>query len=140
MAKITPDSHLDHSLNAEQSAWVAKQIEPLEGFSITTLQLPEALGSVPCGLYGPTMGDAAIEDREVTMEVRGGRPGPSRLLDRPARPTQTVTMIVGPHEGETILYTAFGGPAAPREPWDPGLDAAGKAESEGFWATHALTR
>jgi hypothetical protein len=40
-----------------------------------------------------------------------------------------------------ILYTAFGGPAAPREPGDPSLDGneAGLAESKAFWAEHALS-
>jgi len=37
-----------------------------------------------------------------------------------------------------VLYTAYGGPVAPREPFDRSLDEEAKAESEKFWAEHAL--
>ena len=52
-----------------------------------------------------------------------------------------MTVIGGPDgDDPCVLYTAFGGPAAPREPWDPSLDEAGWAASLAFWEAHALSR
>lgn len=45
---------------------------------------------------------------------------------------------MGPSEGAIILYTAFGGPLAEREPFDPGLDDAAHETSKAFWRVHAL--
>lgn len=142
------------------------------------------LGTVPCGLWGPIMGDPPIDEAEVQHAPRGNRAWTSRLVDRPARQTRAVTVIAGPHEekcprcggsGECIsldiqspqptkspygsnpmtyacsdcagtgtkrhaciLYTAFGGPAAPQEPGDPGCKDP--AASAAFWQEHALAK
>jgi hypothetical protein len=37
-----------------------------------------------------------------------------------------------------MLYTAFGGPLAPKEPGDPTLKDSEREESEKFWSQHAL--
>lgn len=166
---LHPESHTDHHLTPDQVDYILTRFREREAFFIETVELPEELGTVMCGLHGPAMGDAPVEDWEVTYAVRGGRAGPSRLCDRPIRQTRLLTVIAGPHEepcafcrgtgwGERgslpircnctdgkvshacILYTAYGGASAPREPWDPSLDEAGKAESVAFWATHALSR
>jgi len=52
-----------------------------------------------------------------------------------------VTIIAGPHEGHScILYTAYGGPAAPREAADPYIESEEEREaSRAFWAVHALS-
>jgi hypothetical protein len=138
---ITSDSHVDHGLSPAHLAWLTEELAECAGFTIRTLTLPKRLKSVPCGLYGPTMGDAPVPDKSVEMVVRGGRAGLSRMVKRPQRPVRTVSIIAGPHDGEPcVLYTAFGGPVAPREPWDPSLKtAAEKAESEDFWSKHALS-
>lgn len=112
------------------------------------------------------MGDPPVDETEVRHERRGNRAWTSRLVERPERPTRTITVIAGPHEepcplttsawnllhqaacttcagvGEIkhacILYTAFGGPAAPQEPGDPGCkDPIARSA---FWLTHALAR
>jgi hypothetical protein len=52
-----------------------------------------------------------------------------------------ITVIGGPHlDDPCILYTAFGGPATPKEPGDPSLDGnlIELAKSQAFWAEHAL--
>jgi hypothetical protein len=85
------------------------------------------------------MGDLPVPDGECTMVVRGARRGASRLCGRAPRPSRLVTVIAGPHGDACILYTAFGGPQAPREPFDPSLDDAGRACSVAFWAEHALS-
>ena len=141
MAKITSDSHLDHALNGRQVDFVKELIANLEEFTIKTVELPDHLGTVPCGLHGPIMGDDPVPGDEVRYEARNGRPGLSRLCDRGERPTRKLSLIVGPHNGDIILYTAFGGPVAPREPFDPAInqDKAALDESYAFWKDHALT-
>lgn len=91
-------------------------------FFVESVELPDGLPSVECGLHGPAMGDSPVPDAECVLEVRGGRAGPSRLCRRPPRPCRIVTVVAGPDGGEPcVLYTAFGGPPAPREPWDSSL-------------------
>lgn len=137
--RITTDSHTDHALTPEHLEYILRRFGEREGFFIETVELPPQLASLPCGLYGPSMGDDPISDADVAMVTRGTRPNPSRLVYRAPRPSRQMTVIAGPHEGETILYTAFGGPAAPREPGDPSLEGDALAESRAFWATHALS-
>jgi hypothetical protein len=136
---ITKESHLDHGLLVAHYAWVLRELGDGEGFKIATLEIPSELPAVECALHGPVMGDDPIADDCTFERVRGDRPGPSRMVYRDPRPTRKLTVIMGPDkEGRTVLYTAFGGPATPREPFDPGLDDAGREESRAFWATHAL--
>jgi hypothetical protein len=137
--KIVTESHLDHGLSASQIDYIRELFADSQGFSIQTFELPEELGTVPCGLHGPIMGDAPVPESEVTYRNRGTRENASRLCQRPARVTRKVTVIMGPHDGETVLYTAFGGPATPREPGDPTLPEKDRPESVAFWAEHALS-
>lgn len=133
------DSHVDHGLTPEQLAWLLERYADRGEFFIDTAELPEHLGTVPCGLHGPAMGDDPIPDVEVSLESRGDREWPSRLCGRTARQTRQVSVIAGPHEGHPcVLYTAFGGPVAPQEPGDP--DCRDIEASEAFWAEHALSR
>lgn len=139
--KITIDSHLDHGLTENHVAWLREHFAGRDVFFLETVELPPDLAPLSCGLHGPLMGDAPVPESECTYVRRGDRPGASRLCDRVPRPTRLVTVIAGPHGNEPcILYTAFGGPQAPRESFDPGLDDAGRAVSEAFWAEHALSR
>lgn len=135
---IHPDlSHLDHGLTEAHINWLLAQCAGREGFFIETFTLPDGLPDLQCGLYGPLMGDAPVEERLVRYAYRGGRTWASRLVDRPMRPTRLLTVIAGPHVPyPTLLYTAFGGPLAPQEVGDANckdIDA-----SLDFWAQHAL--
>jgi hypothetical protein len=141
MMKITSDSHLDHGLTEKHLAWIQKCFSVDDGFFIKTVTLPPELGTLSCALHGPIMGDDPIQDAECSLEVRGDRPGPSRMCKRRPRETSMITVIAGPHEGEPcVLYTAFGGPSTPREPFDPSLDQVDLVESTAFWAVHALSK
>ena len=164
------DSHVDHSLTAAQLHYLLEHFAGRATFFLETITLPEDLGTVPCGLYGPCMGDPPIVEADVSYARRGDRAWLSRLVDRPSRQTRRVTVIAGPHE-ETcprchagdlvagvdleerrpcdtcdggkikhacVLYTAFGGPAAPQEPGDP--RCTDLAASTAFWHTHALMK
>jgi hypothetical protein len=138
MASITKDSHLDHGLSERQVDFVRGVIAPLGEFKILTVDLPEELGTAPCDLHGPLTGEPPVPDSEVSWRRRGAREGESRMCRRPTISTRKLSVIVGPHEGKTILYTAFGGPVSPREPFDPSLTPEQRAESEAFWREHAL--
>lgn len=137
---VTKDSHLDHALTPAQIEHIQRRFADRSAFFIESFEMPVELGVVPCGLYGPAVGDDPVPEDRVEYHVRGERTYASRVLVGAAtRPTRTVTVIAGPHGGDAcVLYTAFGGPLAPREPGDPALDVGGRAASEAFWARHAL--
>ena len=133
------DSHVDHGLTDAQLSYLLHRFAERAAFFVETVELPQQLGTVPCGLWGPAMGDPPVDDAEVRVEARGSRSWKSRLVDRPTRPTRTVTVVAGPHDGHAcVLYTAFGGPATPQEPGDTGCKDA--AASAIFWREHALAR
>jgi len=147
--KLHQESHVDHGLTGAQLAHVLLTFEKRDAFFIETITLPEELGTVPCGLYGPIMGDPPIPAAHVDMVRRAGRAYPSRRLSALApygedRRVNTVTVIAGPaddhpHSQPCVLYTVFGGPLAPKEPDDPTLiDDSKIVESIAFWSEHAL--
>jgi hypothetical protein len=132
-------SHVDHDLTEVQLNYLLDRFADRKAFFIETIDLPEDLGTVTCGLYGPVMGDRPVEEEDVINEARGTRAWTSRLVERPSRPTRKVTVIAGPHDGyDCVLYTAFGGPAAPQEPGDPGCKDP--TASAAFWREHALAK
>jgi hypothetical protein len=141
MLVITMDSHLDHGLSSEIISYILQKFGKKEGFFIETITLPKELGEVWCGLYGPIMGDGPVSREGVRMVIRPGRAGPTPIIDSDPRRTRNLTVIAGPHEEfDTLLYTAFGGPLAPKEPHDESLqDPKEIVESEEFWAVHALS-
>lgn len=133
--KQIAQSHIDHNLSPEQLAWVLSQEAPAGEVKVQTLVLPLDLGTVPCDLHGPAMGDEPVPEDVVIYRVRGERKGPSRLVAGKARQTRKVTIISGPEEADAcVLYTAFGGPSSPRE-----LFEDDGPEATAFWAEHALT-
>ena len=120
---------------------------PEGGFVLTVIDIPEGLEALDCALYGPEVGDAPVGDAEVTLEARGGRAGPSRLVDRPHRPARRM-VVVGIKGG--VCFTAYGTRAkdpSPMEPWDADRKCADgkipedeRARAHEFWAAHALAR
>jgi hypothetical protein len=92
------DSHVDHGLTEAQVRNLLDRFADRLAFFLETIELPEELGTVPCGLWGPAMGDPSVDDTDVRHERRGDRAWTSRLVDRPTRPTRLVTVIAGPHE------------------------------------------
>lgn len=101
------------------------------------MKLSAQLGTVPCILHGPAMGDPPVANRDVTRRRRGNREWHSRTVDRPIRQVDTVTIIAGIYAGAMTLFTIYGGPLCPQEPDDPNcqdVDASTK-----FWNDHALS-
>ena len=142
MLVITHESHLDHAISTKQLDWILESFKNASGFSLTTLELPQEMGTVPCGLHGPAMGDVPVPEREVFYKTRGSRTTKSRMCSRLVRQTRMLTVIVGPDEAghDCVLYTTYGGPQAPREPSDPGIKTdSERKEAEDFWSEHALS-
>jgi hypothetical protein len=126
MLTLHAESHRDHGITDAQMAHILERYADRTAFFIDTFELPDELGTVPCGLYGPLMGDVSMADRS-RLSLRGNRTYPSRTVSLPPRPSRMVTVIAGPHEEhkptgcmkyDCILYTAFGGPLTPKEPGD----------------------
>ena len=94
----------------------------------------------PDAVEGPAMGDVSIMEHEVTYQARSGREYVSRCIDRPALPTRKLTVVAGPSDDgqPCVLYTAYGGAAAPREVADPNLTDAERAAAVEFWSQHAI--
>lgn len=139
MLTIHAESHLDHSLTQSQIVYLLDLFKDRDCFFIETVTLPEELGTVPCGLYGPTMGDLPVTENQVFYAKRGNREYTSRMRcsDASPRRVREVSIIAGPHDGHAcIVYTAFGGPVAPQEFNDPGCKDLIK--SQVFWREHAL--
>lgn len=134
-------SHLDHGLTLEQVDFIRVRFAERDSFFVETIELPSTLGTVPCGLYGPIMGGEPVSESDVTYAIRGNRVGKSRLVKRPLQPTNKVTVIAGPDGADKcVLYTAYSGPLAPREPFDTDLKTEeAKRESILFWTQHALS-
>lgn len=125
------DSHLDHNFSEAQIEFVLALDAAPDELTIQTVELPAELGPVPCDLYGPSMGDDPILESDVYYAKRGDRLGESRMIDKCPRATRVVTVISGPHDGQPcVLFTAFGGPQAPREKFED--------DSSTFWDVHAL--
>ncbi len=153
-------SHTDHGIPLAVRDWALARLEPLEGESVVvrSLPLPDSLGSVPCALWGPAMGDAPFRESDVLYQRRGKRPWASRVL-RPSlarlarssrlETSRIVTVVcldpamVGRPELRDclVLATMYGGPLAPREPGDPSIqdDPGALSESFRFWRDHALS-
>jgi hypothetical protein len=128
----------DGRITEAQLAYILKKCADKNAFFIETIELPDYLEPVSCGLFGPLTGDVPVLENEVTYAKRGDRAWESRLVGRPPRWTNQVTVIGGPFEDlPCILYTAYGGPLAPQEPGDPGCRDV--EASKKFWAEHALS-
>lgn len=110
-----------------------------ESVFVRSTTLPPELEGIKSALYGPAAGDPPVLHDEAYLEVRGDREGPSRLVRRLQRATRLMTVIGrGSRDGHLDIFTAYGGPPALREPWDPTLTPSEKEDAEAFWAEHAL--
>ena len=136
--QIIPDSHLDHGLTQDHVDFLMKKFADRTDFFIETVEMPSELSDLQNELYGPRAGDDPVTEDEVHYAVRGDRKGESRRIAKPSRPTRFMTVIAGPEEDVLglVLYTAYGGVSAEREPFDAPPEAL--AASEKFWAEHAL--
>lgn len=144
-------SHLDHGLTPAQIEHIRTLFADRDAFFLETVELPTELGTIPCQLVGPATGAPKVAEENVSYAIRGTRKCASRILRdlELAAPTlvRTITIIAGPAGLEDglpaplpcVLYTAYAGPGAPREPGDPAISSWVELEaSRAFWAEHAL--
>ena len=124
--------HKDHGLQAAHIEVAEQLCHERSGFFIVTVSVFDPL---PCGLYGPIMGDPPVADEDTYLEQRSPDRPMSRLVRWPTRVDARMTVI---GQGPDVIYTAYGGPCAPREPGDPTLSESERAESKAFWRVHAL--
>jgi hypothetical protein len=111
MARISETSHADHGLTTGQWEFVKNHISGKTAFFLETVELPEELGTAPCGIYGPIMGDDPVPDEECSWVIRGNRRCASRVCNRPERPIGVLT--------DRWVYQRGGG-AVDRLRWLPG--------------------
>lgn len=130
--------HADHGVSDRHIKELALYSVPRSGFFLKTVRLPMGFDDLMTGLYGPVMGDPPVREDQVEYRVRNNRKGESRVVARPHRRTRLMTMIGIRDEKGVTFFTIYGGPAAPREPWDPSMNDAERAESVEFWSKHAL--
>ena len=145
MITIHKDSHIDHGIGSEVLADILKHFEDRTGSFIATVNLKDVtslVSEVPCSLIGPATYNTPVSEEEVIYKPRPGQSYSSRLLkdgDKQATSSDVVTIICGEHDGNPcVLFTAFGGPLAPKEPGDPTLKPEEREASEKFWKEHAL--
>ena len=138
--KITNDSHRDHGLTQAHIDFILEKFGDREAFFIETVDMPAHLSPLKCEMHGPLMGDPPVDEGDVRYVVRGSRKGATRVVQRPARETRKLTVIGGPHNGECIMYTAFGGPPGAKEVWDDSIKSMEELEkARAFWKEHALS-
>lgn len=138
--RITDKSHTDHSIPQSVLDHLVARFANEEADFKETIELPEGV-LLPCGLYGPGMGDGAISRDDVFLICRDNRDGLTPLIKRPMRQSNKLFLVAGPLDDDPcVLYTCYAGPEAPREPWDKSIkdDPGEKLVSKTFWSTHAL--
>ena len=133
--KITGMSHLDHGLSERLVKIIAEKYADRQAFFIDTFEIPSDHPTLPCALI------EGVPEFDCFYRQRKGRSTWSRLCRRPPSWSSVVTVVGGPSGDEPcVLYTAYGGKLAPREPGDPGIKTSEEAaESFRFWWNHALS-
>lgn len=142
--------HADHGLGPKHLEFIDTLLEGWDGnFKMLHVDMPEECSDLLSALYGPEAGDEPVTEDEVLYKKRNGRPGPSRLVNRPPRPCRKMVIIAGPTgkmvdevwiPGEPLIYTAYGSPTvAPREWWDAGMNPLEAIVAATFWSKHALS-
>jgi|TARA_A100001515_G_scaffold84254_3_gene66842 hypothetical protein len=147
---MTPDGvvvkHADHGLDESHLRQIDTILkEQPGGFFIDVYDLFDDSPDLMSALYGPMVGDNRLIEHEVFYEVRNGRPGPSRLVNRPCRPCRRMVVCGIKGIGESsVIFTAYGTQAflpAPREVWDSSQSPNEVIQSAIFWfgQGHALS-
>ena len=124
-----PDGHLHNNETVEKYLPLALEMIDSEsrGFIVETVNFGEEIGVSNCVETTP--------DDEIIYAVRPKRRGPTRFVkNREGEPTSEFTVILKKVDEGYIVITAFPGPKAEREPWDP---MAGDEANE-YWSNHAI--
>ena len=133
--------HADHSMTDEQRKWGIEQfllaMKPYPEANVLTFAIPFELGTIPNALWGPTSGDAPIQESNVQYLNRG-RDWDDRMVDLPLRPSNEMTVIgMDTPDSGILIFTMHGGRPAAQNPADP--HCADVAAAKEFWSSHALS-
>lgn len=139
--------HDDHGITDGQMEFIRNVVvndetieydEGTNGFFKREIEITDdSLLPVPCGLYGPAMGDEPVTDDQVFFLKRNDRQWYDRCISAPVRPVAYVQVIGQKNENENFtVFTVFGGPLAPQNPSDP-TNKDPKAAAQ-WWQVHAL--
>lgn len=125
-------AHKDAADNKELLIEAVQKIVYTPPFWMGTLDMGRIIGKDGCV--------EVTEEDDTCWACRPGRKLPSHLVFN-KQPVDTQYFTVGmctDDDGLVTIFTAFPGKMAPKEPTDPSLKDSDRAESEAFWATHAL--
>jgi hypothetical protein len=126
-----PDSHLaEHPGVLKVLSEALANLGPIQGpVYRQTVDFGRVIGATDC--LRTTKSD------KIFYAQRKNRKGLTRfVMNRLARPTTQLSLVLLWHEGYWYCLTAFFGEMAPPEPWD----SKATPESRPFWNCHALVR
>lgn len=109
-----------------------KKIQVVKPFGFYTIEVAED---------GYTNCVEITDEDDVRLVKRKGRDTLSRVVfNKQPKKTNlfTIGICLDTDDNKYKAFTAFWGELAPKEPTDPSLKDSEKAESEAFWACHAL--
>ena len=136
-------AHDDHPITDQQMEWIQTHpdllAEPNGTFLIKVLTMPEELGTIPSGLYGPAAGDGPIMEEDVVYEERGDRKGSSRKVNMPNRPARNICVIGRKGIVAFTIYGTQSSEPSPKEPFDSFANEEERQKSIDFWSRHALS-
>jgi len=137
--------HNDHGITQEQFEYIQNheifKIKKEGEFVKEIVILAKELGLVLSSLYGPSVGDGVIKESEVFYMERGARNGKTRMIKKPKRLTNRVTVIgiiCGP---ALTMYGTQSDKPSPMEVWDKkfkSLSINEQKEIKIFWKQHAI--
>jgi hypothetical protein len=134
--------HSDHSMDSRSLPWCLSQVNTM-GFFLQTFTIPEGHSDAVNALWGPACGDEPVAG---TLIRREGRSYDDKMIDLPCRPSRLVTVIGIQEQDGFTVFTAHGGPAAEKNPFQVREEVKqGRSTQEdveradAFWFVHALS-
>jgi len=126
------EAHLE-LIDAEFKGWDGSD-------TVRIIEIPGNVAPLMCRIYGPTSGDDAITEEQVTYTyIRScGRSGHLRMIDRAPRPVMSMVVIAESNQGVTAVAVYGGSVAAPTEWWALKIPAEAMTSAT-FWSVHALS-
>ena len=131
---VTEDTHL-HPEVMDVIGEALRRIDEtsLPSFSRQAVDMGRIVGGHAC------LETSAADDGDIVWARRVNRENYSRFIrNRSSVPTPFVSITLAKPGDVWLVYTAYFGTPAPKEPTDPRIREAELEESLAFWKTHAL--
>lgn len=131
---VTPESHLaSHTdVTEELVAEGLAKIEYTAPFMMTGVDFDRVIGKDTCV--------KVTEEDDVRMMYRKNHTGKTPIVfGREPDDSNHLNIGICDDGGDAVLFTAFVGKSAPKEPWDKNIRSEEeRLEAEEFWSKHAL--